>query len=333
MAEQDWVLREPLKVLSSVDDPYLQTASGRIGDHTLEVHHAPAPETPVEFKVFLDGQIIFEPGLTGPDVAWYRLCRELGYQAEDHWDLDPALILFHQALPALARAWQEHPLPFDELGVPAGVICLATVRAAWEKGVAGLAERADHPWDPLLAACFRDLPLRAVVFHDDPGHREDYVGTAVDDPLLGVFLHFGRSRQSRVTLSKATLNGTGGLRWSPWEPGGAWQAKGREFKATQGPVDFLAAAGLREPPPPEFALPFQAALEGLGRLLDPVVDAYRKGFPVGIPWHRDPQTRYLNRTVVAVRAGAGATTLVLDDGTEVEVVEAHGGELTGLAGE
>jgi len=168
-----------------------------------------------------------------PDTSWYRFCQELGYHAEDHWDLDPALILFHQVLPALARGWREGGLPCNGLGIPDGVICLATAREAWTAAVATL--QRDSGADPddragnLLGACFSALPLRAVVFQDDPGRREDHVGTTVDDPLLGIFLHLGRSRKRMATLAKAAINATGGLRWSPWEPGGTWEAEGREF--------------------------------------------------------------------------------------------------------
>jgi len=317
MHEKPWVLHEPLQVLESADEPYLQSARGRIGAHELALHHA--PETPDGLRVFLDGELVFEQGQATPGVAWYQLCRDLGYQPEDHWDLDPALILFHQALPALVRDWREHALPYDDLGLPEGVVCLATVAAAWEGAVAGL-DRSD-PGAQLAAACFQALPLRAVVFHDDPAPREDYVGTGVDEPLVGIFMQFGGSRESCVTLAKATVNGTGGLRWSPWEPGGDWAAEGREWAATQGPADFLAAAGLGEAPA-GFAEAFQAALSALAGQMDPVVDGYRRAYPARIPWHRDTRTRFLNRMIVEVRSGA-RLMLVLDDGSEVEVVDAR----------
>ena len=199
MTRIPWNWKEPLKVLSSKDDPYLKTATGTLGSHALEVHCSTAPEAPLEFRVFLDGTLVFEPGMVTPAVGWYRLAQELGYHAEDHFDLDPALILFHQVLPVLARGWGEGGLPFNELGIPDGVVCLATVREAWNAAVAALKKELDA--DPkaqaaiLLGACMAALPLRAVVFQDDPGRREDHVGTPVDDPLLGIFLHLGRSRK------------------------------------------------------------------------------------------------------------------------------------------
>lgn len=315
MEATTWILREPLEVLKSVDDPYLLTAYGALGAHDLAVHYAPDTGKGPEFRVFLDGGAVFELGMATPAEPWFRLCLEAGYDPEVHWDLDPALILFRQAVPELARAWQEHPLPYGELGLPEGVVCLATVQAAWDRGVAALSLR-DEP-ERQVAACLKALPMRAVVFHDDPGHREDFVGTGVDDPLLGVFVHYGASRERRVTLSKATLNGTGGLRWSPWQVGGEWREDGRDRTGTQGPEAFLAAAGLGWTPAPGFREVFTQALSGLIGDLDEAVEACRQAYPAIIPWHRDPLTRYLNHMIVALRVKRGRALLVLDDGSEV----------------
>ena len=316
MSEDTWILRAPLRVLTSEDDPYLSTATGTLGGHELAIHHAPDTGKGADFKVFLDGQPVFELGLATPAEPWFRLCRDLGHDPEAHWDLDPALILFRQAVPALAWKWQEHPPPFLDLGIPEGVVCLATVPEAWDQGVARLPQRG--PGEAQVAACLRALPLRAVVFHDAPGTREDFVGTGVDDPLLGVFVHFGRSRASRVTLSKATLNGTGGLRWSPWAAGGEWREAGRAWEGTQGPEAFLAAAsgGL---PAPGFREAFAPAMNGLVEVLDEAVEAYRAAYPAAIPWHRDPTTRYVNHMIVDVKRVRGRAMLVLDDGSEVAV--------------
>lgn len=326
-----WILREPLTVLTSVDDPYLMTASGTLGGHDLAIHLAPDAGQGEDFKVFLDGGTVFELGLVTPAEPWFRLCRELGYEADAHWDLDPAWILFQQVVPALARDWREHPLPYLELGLPEGVLGLATVQTAWEAAVSALGER--DPAEAQVAACLRALPLRAVVFQDDPSHREDFVGTGVDDPLLGVFVHLGRSRRHRVTLAKATLNGTGGLRWSPWEPGGEWREEGREWMGTQGPEVFLEAAGLAGAMVAGFKEAFALALAGLIRVLDPAVEAYRHAYPAAIRWHRDPFTRYLNHMIVAVRMVEGRPHLVLDDGSEVAVAEPAGPSLLSVRGD
>jgi hypothetical protein len=317
--EPPWILKEPLRDLKSSEDPYLLTAQATLGGHELVLHYAPDAGQGAEFRVFLDGAAIFELGMATPAEPWFRLCRALGYLPEQHWDLDPVLILFRQALPALARDWREQGLPYDAPGLPAGVVCLATVQTAWDKAVAALP--GGDPGQRQAAACLRALPLRAVVFHDDPGRREDFVGTGVDDPLLGVFVHFGRSRDRSVTLSKATVNGTGGLRWSPWEAGGEWREQGREWTSTLGPEAFLAAAGLDPAPVPGFKDAFDQALAGLVTELEVAVEACRQAYPAAIPWHRDPRTRYLNHMIVALRARAGRTLLVLDDGSEVALAE------------
>jgi hypothetical protein len=337
MNEEAWFWPAPLKVLKSQGGPYLKTAEGTIGAHSVAVHCSSAAETPMEFRVFLDGQLIFEQGQTTPGLAWYHLCKELGYHAEDHWDLDPALILFHQALPLLARGWEEPGLPFNDLGLPEGVVCLAQVRAAWDGATQALQQDPDgdpdHDAANLVAACFKALPLRAVVFHDDPARRKDYVGTAVDAPLLGIFVHFGQTHPNQVTVAKATLNASGGQQWSSWEPGGTWREEGREFAATQGPAEFLKAAGLQTPVPLGFPARFQAVLEGLAGVLDPVVEAYRLDFPAGIRWHRDARTRYLDHSIANVRRDGGRYVLILEDGTEVVVAGTPKPALTRVAGE
>jgi hypothetical protein len=318
-----WILRQPLICLDSVDEPYLSTAMGTLGDHEILLQYASEPK---DFRVFLDGTSIYEIGLPTAGEAWFKVCRELGYEPEVHWDLDPVRILFQQVVPALARGWRENPLPFEGSGVPDGVVCLGIVQAAWEAGVDGLFDHLKGTEAGRQAArCFAGLPLRAIVFHDDPSHREDFVGTGVDEPLLGVYLHLGASRSRTVTLAKATLVGTGGLRWSPWELGGEWAEGGREFRATLRPEAFLWAAGLGRIGPRGFDAAFQEALKNLMAQMNPVVDAYRRTYPAGVTWHRDPYARYLNHMIVDVRLENGQAYLVLDDGTEVGVVNLKGG--------
>lgn len=314
-----WILRQPLDVLDCVDEPYLETALGTLGDHEVLVQHCPVPGHQ-DFRVFLDGQTIYELGQATTAFAWFRLCHDLGYDPRVHWDLDPALILFRQVVPVLARGWREHPLPFDGLGLPEGLVCLAHVQAAWDAGVDALCQRGHtSALDRQVAACFAGLPLRAVAFQDDPGRREDYPGAGVDTPLVGVYLHLGASRSRAVTLAKATVMGTGGMRWSPWELGGAWSEDGREFQSTLDPEAYLWAAGQPRPAPRAFAGAFRAALLALMETVDPVVERYRQTWPAGVVWHRDPFGRYLNRMIVDVRLEGGQPVLVLDDGTEVAV--------------
>lgn len=318
-----WVLREPLTILDSVDEPYLETALATLGDHEILLQYAPA--TP-DLRVFLDGNAVFELGQASPSGAWFKVCREMGYDPEVHWDLDPAIILFRQVVPALARDWRENPLPFNDLGLPEGVVCLASVQAAWETAVTGLFAKKDAPARQ-VAACFEGLPLRAVVFHDDPSRREDFVGTGVDEPLLGVYLHLGASRSRRVTLSKATVVATGGLKMSPWAMGGEWTEDGRDYRGTLLPEAFLWAAGLGREVPPGFEPAFQEALRSVLGVVDPVVEAYRSAWPTGVVWHRDPFARYLNHMIVDVRMEGGRALLILDDGTDIAVAGLKSGSV------
>ena len=317
-----WVLSEPLKDVNSEDQPYLATAQSSLGGHEVSITHAPAAENP-EFRVFLDGKMIFENGMAAPAAAWFRLCQELGYDAEGHWDLDPTLILFRQVLPLMAKGWEENVLPFGDGGLPEGVVSLASVQAAWALGVKALRERVDDPAGMLLADCFERLPLRCLTFHDDPRLRPDFVGNTLDEPYLGVFARLGTSQAQRVTLAKATLHAAGGMKWSPWRIGGDWREGDHDFLSTRSPEAILKAAGLEGAlgqVPSGFQEAFQGAVDRLVGFLEPAVGAYQASIPVGIPWHRDGRTRYINRMIVGVRLGEH-TVLVLDDGTEVTVME------------
>lgn len=318
-----WTLNQPLKVLESEDHPYLETALGTLGGHEVAVHLAPgdpARNLQVEFRVFLDGQEAFELGNATPGRGWFQLCQELGFQADAHWDWDPALILFQQVIPALARDWREVELPYNDAGVPEGVLCLGTLRRTWNERVRLLHTRPAAGAEGLVADLFQRLPLRAVILHDDPERRVDFVGNPLDAPYLGEFLHLGIDRTRAVNVSRVTLQGTGGMRWSPWLPGGAWRGEGREFTATQGPEQFLRSAGLEGPLPDGFKGLFKVTLDRLCAHLEPFVEAYRESYPAGVTWHRDPKDRYLERTIVDVRMGT-ETVLILDDGSEVVVAE------------
>ena len=241
-----------------------------------------------------------------------------------HWDWDPALILFQQVLPAMAAQWRHVPLPYGPSGVPAGVTSLATLRMSLADWVARLQRPNPNPSDELMALLFGKLPLRAVILHDDLESRLDFVGNPLDAPYMGEFLYLGETRATAAVLSRMTFSGTGGMRWSPWLPGGEWSEQGREFAATQGVNDFLRAAGLPEPMPEGFEHAFKRTLESLGQFMEPLVEDYLETCTTGIAWHRDPKNRYVNHMVVEARTEQGQTILVLDDGTELLVTEHHG---------
>lgn len=321
--EGGWLLKEPLKVLNCEDHPYLETALGTLGSHELAVHLSPGdPERKVaaEFRIFLDGAEIYELGQGAPAAPWFALCREQGFDAERQWDWDPTLILFQQVIPRLTQGWHEVALPYTDLGVPEGILCLATLRRAWQERASLLPHKGGDSSRALVSELFSLLPLRAVTFHDDPDRRVDYLGNPLDAPYLGEYLHLGAHPETAVTLCRMTLLGTGGMKWSPWLPGGAWSAQGREFHATQGIADFLRAAGLHRDLPVGFPEAFRTALGQLCSHLEPFVEAYREALPTGVRWHRDPKNRYLDRTIVEVRLGE-ETILTLDDGTELAVRE------------
>ncbi|HJW09454.1 MAG TPA: hypothetical protein VJ483_07435, partial [Holophagaceae bacterium] len=113
MTISSWILSDPLRVLDSEDHPYLETALATLGSHELALSYSKAREAKEgrpEFKVFLDGELIYEMGDASPARAWFLLCRELGFDPARHWDWDPALILFQQVIPAMTQEWHEHDL-------------------------------------------------------------------------------------------------------------------------------------------------------------------------------------------------------------------------------
>jgi hypothetical protein len=302
MALEAWILGAPLKVLRQEDHPYQETTLATLGRHELCLCRRETAAGP-GCEVFLDGRSIFAPGASSLERAWFDLCRELGYAPARHWDWDPALILFHQVLPALAADWHEAPLSLNGLGLPEGVLTLADLRQTFAEAVACLRREHHGPVGAKVAETFEWLPLRAVVFHDDTQPLLDFEGTG---PCGRVSLWLGIHRDRPVIL-EGESPASPAHRWRTGAPGDLLPAEA-----------FLAAAGLDPDPPKGFETALQSALEQLCRWMEGPLDTYRRTYPVGIPWHHDRREHLLGRTIVDVRPGHPAM-LVLDDGTELAI--------------
>ncbi|HEX9082482.1 MAG TPA: hypothetical protein VF768_09390 [Holophagaceae bacterium] len=302
-----WILGAPLKVQRREDHPYQESDLATLGRHELVLSRWQPPGGGPGCQVFLDGHAIYVPGDSAPARPWFDLCRELGYEPTRHWDWDPALILFQQVVPALAAGWHEPPLALDAQGVPEGVICLASLRQAFAAAVARLRQRAAGPVADKVAETFEWLPLRAVVFHDDGQQPLDFEGRGSACSRVSLWLGIHRER-AVLLLGEAV----GELRrWRPALPG---------IRGLAPPESFLEAAGLDPLPPKGFDAAFRRALDHLCADLDARLEAYRRTYPVGIPWQRDTGDHLRGRTIVDIRPGPHPV-LVLDDGTEL-VLEA-----------
>ena len=301
MSLDAWVLCAPLKVLREDAHPYREATLATLGRHELGLSRGSAGHG---CELFLDGRIIFRPGMSGPARAWFDLCRELGYEPSSHWDWDPALILFQQVLPALAADWHEAPLPQDSQGLPEGVLSLAGLRQAFAEAVSALRKGHPGPIGAKVAEVFEWLPLRAVVFHDDAQLPLDFDGTG---PCGRVSLWLGIHHNHPVVLEGQSPRGPHSHRWSTVESAGGLVS-----------APFFRAAGLDPDTPKGFEAAFSATLHRLCNILEGPLDDYRRTYPVGIPWHQDPRARLLGRTIVDVVEGQ-FPQLILDDGTEVRL--------------
>lgn len=302
MSLDAWILGAPLKVLRREDHPYPGTTLATLGRHELGLSRRPTATGQPGCEIFLDGRSIFLPGAAAPDRAWFDLCRELGYEPAHHWDWDPALILFQQVVPALAADWHEPPLDLDAQGLPQGVLSLAGLRQTFAEAVAELRRQSLGPVGAKVAETFEWLPLRAVVFHDDAQLPLDFEEIG---PSGRASLWLGIHRERAMVLEGPAPSGSTPRRWVPEGLGEIPPAEA-----------FLRAAGLDPDPPKGFVSAFESALDHLCRRLEGPLDAYRRTYPVGIPWHRDRRERLLGRTIVDIRPGE-PPMLVLDDGTEV----------------
>jgi hypothetical protein len=300
-----WILGAPLKVQRREDHPYQETDLATLGRHELVLSRVRFPHGQPGCQIFLDGHNIYAPGDPAPGRPWFDLCRELGYEPSRHWDWDPALILFQQAVPALAAGWHDPPLAVDGQGVPEGVVCLATLRQAFAAAVAGLRAQSSGPVADKVVETFEWLPLRAVVFHDDGQQPLDFDG--LGGPCGRISLWLGIHRDRAVLLGGEAKGGQRGRHWSPGSP---------ESPLPMGAEAFLEAAGLDPVPPKGFEAAFRRALDHLCADMEDILDAYRQTYPVGISWQRDSRDRLRGRTIVEVR-NSHPQVLVLDDGTEL----------------
>lgn len=302
MSLDAWILGAPLKVLRREDHPYHETTLATLGRHELGLSRRQGSAARPGCEIFLDGRSIYLPGAAAPERAWFDLCRELGYEPAHHWDWDPALILFQQVLPALTADWHEAPLDLGAQGLPEGVLSLAGLRQTFAEAVADLRRDSLGPIGAKVAETFEWLPLRAVVFHDDAQLPLDFEEAGSCGRAT---LWLGIHRERAVALEGPAPSSPGPRRWRPEGPGPLPPAE-----------SFLWAAGLDPDPPKGFRPAFESALHRLCHRLEGSLDAYRRTYPVGIPWHRDRRERLLGRTIVDVRPG-DPPMLVLDDGTEV----------------
>jgi hypothetical protein len=300
MALDAWILSAPLKVLRQEDHPYREATLATLGRHELGLCRCEAAPD-LGSEVFLDGQSIFRPGAAAPSRPWFDLCRELGYEPARHWDWDPALILFQQVIPALAADWHEPPLPLNALGLPEGVLSLAGLRQTFVEAVTKLRREQAGPVAARVVETFEWLPLRAVVFHDDAQLPLDFEGTG---PCGRVSLWLGIHRDRPVIIEGQ----------SPASHFRRWAVE--DLKGHPASEAFLLAAGLDPEPPKGFETALQAAIKRLCHWMETPLDAYRRTYPVGIPWHHGRRERLVGRTIVDVTFG-DQPMLILDDGTEI----------------
>ncbi len=300
------------------DHPYLESSLASLGAHELEAFVLDDGDQKT-LRVLLDGALIYKTGDVVPAAEWFNVCREGGYRPRFDWDWDPVTILFLSVLPAMAEHWTEFPLPFEEDGFPEGVDSLATLQKAHAAFIAHLAETPESGAVAQVTEMFAHLPLRAVVLHDRAEQRVDYLGNALDEAYVGIDLVFGRKPEAPARLAKVSLSSTGGMRWSPWLPGGRWANDGREFVAGEKAGDFLRASGLWLEPLAGFEAAFENLMGNYAAFMDEVVERYLAVYPAVIPWHHDLGNQYLQRTVVKVQQSGDGLLLTFDNGLKAMV--------------
>lgn len=303
----------PFKPRVMQDHPYLESSRASLGSHELEAYVLDDGDSKT-LRILLDAVLIYKSGDVMPSVEWFNVCREGGYRPRFDWDRDPVMILFHGILPAMAEKWTEFPLPYEEGGFPEGVVSLATLQEAHAAFIARLGTASATGAAAQIAEVFAKLPLRAVVLHDRPEQRVDYLGNALDEAYVGIDLILGNQPDASVRLRKVSLASTGGMRWSPWLPGGRWANDGREFVAAETAADFLRASGLAMEPMTDFEKAFDILIENYATFMNETVERYLAVYPAGIPWHHDLGNQYEQRSVVKTEQAGKGLVLTFDNG-------------------
>lgn len=300
------------------DHPYLESSRASLGGHELEAYVLDDGDLKT-LRVLLDGELIYKSGDVMPAMEWFNVCREGGYHPRFDWDRDPVTILFHSVLPAMAEKWTEFPLPYEEDGCPEGVESLATLQQVHTAFIARLGEAPASGAAAQVAEIFAQLPLRAVVLHDRPEQRVDYLGNALDEAYVGIDLILGNKPEAPARLGKVSLSSTGGMRWSPWLAGGRWANDGREFVAGEKAADFLRASGLSMEPLPDFEEAFDTLIENYATFMNEALERYLAVYPAAIPWHHDLGNQYLNRSAVKAEQVGKSLVLTFDNGLKAFV--------------
>ena len=308
----------PFKPRVMEDHPYLESSRASLGSHDLEAYVLDDGEQKT-LRVLLDGMLVYKSGDAMPAAEWFQVCREGGYRPRFDWDRDPVTILFRSVLPAMAEKWTEFPLPYEEDGFPEGVSSLATLQKAHADFMARLTGDSASGAAGQIARMFARLPLRAVVIHDRPEQRVDYLGNALDEPYVGIDLILGNKSNAPVRLGKVSFSPTGGMRWSPWLTGGRWANDGREFIAGENVTDFLRASGLRMEPMEGFEAAFEILIEHYAAFMDEAVERYLEVYPAAISWHHDLVNQYEKHSVIAARQAGKGLVLTFDHGLKAFV--------------
>ena len=307
------------------DHPYLEYSRASLGDHELEAYALDDGDEKT-LRVMLDGTLIYKSGEAMPTAEWFSLCEEGGYRARFDWDRDPVTILFQDVLSAMAEKWTEFPLPCGEDGFPECVVSLATLQDGHAAFISHLGEVYAKGPEGQVAQMFTHLPLRAVVLHDRPEQRVDYLGNALDEAYVGIDLILGNDPEIPARLGKVSLSSTGGMRWSPWLPGGRWANEGREFVASEKGSDFLRASGLSMQPMEGFEDAFGTLIKSYAAFMEESVARYLSVYPAAIPWHHDLRNQYLHHSVAKAEQECGDLILTFDNGLKALVLNPN--ELT-----